>query len=176
MLHRQPHEGPDYGHITDRIEKKKAQHLAGFKPTTSLSPVACSTAVLQPLHSSMGLTFVQIITKVSRLRDSKTVLTEACDHRQHQLQNCSAVETSFEESFDLGFGDDRWRFDEKRAESRIVFECISDFDPVFWKKTLFYNLFCQAGANRDKKKARYGMKTSEIELRRSVVVVVIAEL
>ena len=162
MLHRQPHEGPDYGHITDRIEKKKAQHLAGFKPTTSLSPVACSTAVLQPLPSSMGLTFVQIITKVSRLRDSKTVLTEACDHRQHQLQNCSAVEISFEESFDLGFGDDWRRFDEKWAETRLVFENISDFDPVFWKKPLNIILFCQTGVNRTKKFVRYVMNILKI--------------
>ena len=30
-------------------ERKKAQHLIGFKPMTSLSQRVCSTAVLQPL-------------------------------------------------------------------------------------------------------------------------------
>ena len=84
------------------------------------------------------------------MRYSKTVLTEACDHRQHQLQNCSAVETSFEESFDLGFVDDRWRFDEKRAETRIVFENISDFDPVFWKNHLLLISFARRSQSHQK--------------------------
>ena len=33
----------------ERKKEKKAQHPEGFKPTTSLSCGACSTAVLQPL-------------------------------------------------------------------------------------------------------------------------------
>ena len=44
------HKGPDKGHTSDRIEKrKKAQHPAGFEPMTSLSWGVRSTPVLQPL-------------------------------------------------------------------------------------------------------------------------------
>ena len=42
-------------------EEKKAQHTGGFEPTTSLSQIVCSTAVLQPLslNNDINLTVIK---------------------------------------------------------------------------------------------------------------------
>ena len=59
-------EGPDYGQplinrerdTEKKREENKAQQLAGFEPTTSLSRGVCSTTVLQPLpHLSLLIPF-----------------------------------------------------------------------------------------------------------------------
>ena len=45
--------GPVFKDTLLRIGEEKAQHLAGFKPTTSLLQGEHSNAVLQPLPSSL---------------------------------------------------------------------------------------------------------------------------